>query len=162
MSKKALTLVALLLVAAVGGAVTPAAAAPATETFDEATLDRAGFFNVNTTETVNHFGNRVGSSTSTRTAVLAAVVGRPRRGPPHRRAVQRLEPALVSAPPDAIGLSGWDRWMSEGLASRSYVESIRMNTVLGNVDPVRLQNESAVPAPTEEIWAASWRADGEF
>jgi len=56
MSKKALTLVALLLVAAVGGAVTPAAAAPATETFDKSTLDRAGFFSVNTTETVNHYG----------------------------------------------------------------------------------------------------------
>jgi len=163
MSKKALTLVALLLVAAVGGAVTPAAAAPATETFDGATLDRAGFLDVNTTESVNHFGQaswivHVDEDSQSSLQSWADL-------DEDRRIVEQYNDsnrALVSAPPGAIGLSEWDRWMGDGLASRSYVESIRINTVLGNVDPVRLQNESAVPSPTDEIWAASWRADGEF
>jgi len=42
------------------------------------------------------------------------------------------------------------------------VESIRLNTVVSNVEPVTIVNESALQTPGREIIASSYRADGDY
>lgn len=166
MSRKPLTLVAvaLLLVAAVGGAVTPAAAAPGSSTFDSVTTDRAGFWSMNTTDTVSHYGSPswlVTTDDADGLESLESWAG----SSEDRRIVSRWNDsnrALVAASPAAMGARTLDRLLSAGLASRSYVETIRMNTVLSNTEPVNLVNESALETPGMEIFASSYRADGAF
>jgi subtilisin family serine protease len=163
MSRKALTLVAMLLVAAVGGAATPVAAASGSSTFDAATLERGGVLSFNTTDSVSHFGEPSwlvayddGELTSLQSWADADQ---------DRRIVETYNDsnrALVAAPPKAMGARALDRWLGNGLSSRSYVESIRLNTVLSNVEPVTLRNASALEAPTAGILAAEYRAEGGY
>jgi subtilisin family serine protease len=155
----------MLLVAAIGGAVTPAEAASGSDTLGPVTADRAGFFSLNTTDTVSHFGEPswlVTTDDADGLDSLSSWVG----DSDDRRIVQRWNAsnrALVAASPKAMGARTFDRILSTGLASRSYVETVRLNTVMSNAEPVSvLRNESVLETPGTEIFASSYRAAGDY
>jgi Subtilisin-like serine proteases len=163
MSQKALTLVAMLLVAAVGGAVTPVAAASGGDVFDTATVERAGLSSFNSTDAVSNYGEPswiVAYDDDELTSLQTWA-----DGSNDRHIVETYNDsnrALVAASPKAMGARTLDRWLDNGLGSRSYVKSVRLNTALSNVDPVTLQNASSMEAPTAGIFAESYRQDGEY
>ncbi len=166
MARNTLTLVAvaLLLVAAIGGAVTPAAAASGSSTFDPVTSERAGLLSMNTTDAVNHYGSPswlVSTDDADGLESLESWAG----SSEDRRIVTRFNEsnrALVAASPADMGARTLDQWLSTGLASRSYIETVRLNTVLSNTEPVSLVNGSALETPGSEIFASSYRADGAY
>lgn len=154
----------MLLVAAIGGAATPAAAAPGDSPLDPVTQERAGILAMNTTDAVDHYGAPswlVSTSDADGLESLASWAG----SSEDRHVVKRWNNsnrALVAATPAAMGARQLDRWLSTGLASRNYIESVRLNTVLSNADPVSLVNESALETPGSDVFANSWRADGAY
>lgn len=163
--KLSTTLVAALLVlATVAGAAAPAAAAgSSSDVFDKMTLSHAGAWSFNDTDVAAHHGEPswIVHVEDGKLGSLEQWAGEES----NRHVIATYNDsnrALISAPAKAVGVRDIDRLLNNGLATRSYVESIRLNVYVSNVESVTLQNQSAIPSPTEDIWAADWRADGAY